>query len=277
MTSYFTSSRSLATLAAALVALVASPAAAGVQVLVIDGDGALHCMTPPSCDTAGTACIDVPGTSCVPLESPAGAENRCVAPALVQYCCSTADDCPMVDGVLGRCVAPTDATFGSGLCAYEMVPSCLEADPRTDAVIITSCFRTTSGAATGPYGTVPWAVGDCDGDGVANMMDMCVCDPTNMCTMERDAGIPADVDAGPVQPEDAGPPEMPIDAGSGAIDANVPATTGLDFRGSGGCACEAAGTRSAAGGPLAALLAIGGLVASRIRRRSRGRSAALSA
>lgn len=284
MASYFTSSPTLAGIAAVLVTLSASRAAASdIRVLTIDIDGAPHCETAPGCSMMGMTCDSPPGTMCIDLALP-GMVTRvpsCVAPALVRYCCAAATDCPILGGVTGRCIAPTpgDASFGFGLCAYTSVDPCLGAFGATDAEIIQMCFRTTAGDGTGPYGTVPFGVGDCDGDGMANDVDVCLCDPDNVC-VSTDAGVPVDPDGGTGDvdagaPIDAGPQEMPVDAGPSDFDANLPPGTGLDFRGAGGCTCEAASTHHSAGGTMAALLVLGGLL--RARRRSRGRSTRLSA
>lgn len=268
----FTHARMFAPLAAAFVALTASPAAA-FQVLTLDAAGAPSCVEAPGCDpTVGPVCDGADTMTCTALTLPPGpdAVYFCVDPVYVRYCCSTDSPCPTIDGTVGHCVLPTagDPSFGQGLCIYGLLPPpCLGTLGRTDAQIIAACFRPTLGSGSAPYGTVPWATGDCDGDGLGNGMDECVCDPSNLCTAV-DAGVP-ELDAGPPVEVDAATP--PPDAGPVGIDANLPPGTGLNFRGAGGC--DATHTRGADGGPLTALLTVIGVLCLRPRRRSRGRRA----
>lgn len=275
MPTHFASPRALATLAALFVTLAASPAAA-FRVLSLDPSGVPSCDAPVDCGTPGTTCDATPFTTCEALYYPGSMDfvNMCVAPDYVRYCCEADADCPVQGSVPGHCVLPRtgDPSFGSGLCAYGVVDRCLGAGPRSDGQIIAACFRTTAGESTAPYGTVPWASGDCDGDGMRNDTDVCLCDPGNTCRMSDggvdpvDAGMPIEPDAGDEQ--DAG--TAPFDAGTPDVDANLPPGTGLTFRGAGGLSCDLGHGRDDRGGALAALLALGGVLGWRLRRRSRG-------
>ncbi len=275
MPTHFASPRALATLAALFVTLAASPAAA-FRVLNISTAGTPSCDAPIDCVTPGTPCDLPSSTTCESLHYPGSADfvNMCVAPDYVRYCCETDADCPVQGTMPGRCVLPRlgDTSFGAGLCAYGVFEHCRGAGLRSDAQAIAACFRTTAGESTAPYGTVPWAYGDCDGDGMPNGTDVCLCDPGNTCRMSdggvdpSDAGMPVEPDAGPEQ--DAG--TVPFDAGTPDVDANLPPGTGLTFRGAGGLSCDLGHGRDDRGGALAALFAVGSLLGWRLRRRSRG-------
>ena len=276
MSPYFASPRPLAPLAAILALLFAAPAAAQqVRVLSIGADGAPHCDGPPGCPFTGGPCDAPLGTVCTPLTFNGAIDliPSCVAPELVRYCCEADLDCPVLGGVVGRCLGPSpgDSTFGSGICVYTPAHPCLNTGGRTDAQILAACFRTAEGLGTSPYGIVPWNQGDCDGDRIANGVDGCVCDASNTCAAP-DAGAPGP-DAGPAVEPDAGGAdagERPMDAGAAGFDANLPPGTGLDFRGEGGCACAAGGGRGTGGHAAGPLLALGAGLLAWGRRRSRG-------
>jgi hypothetical protein len=278
MSNLFAFRRALGALAAAVVALVASPAAAFTVLSFVNADGTTLtspiCIEAPACTTPSAPCDLPASTMCTELTYSTGTDvlNVCVAELYVRYCCQVPADCPMQGTLTGECVLPPagDTSFESGLCVYGTVPACLEPGARTAAQILSACFHGITGEGTAPYGTVPWAMGNCDGDSLTNGEEpsSCVCNSDPVCGTV-DAGPPADVDGG--APLDAGhnqdAGETPFDAGGVAIDANLPPGAGLDFRGSGGC--DAAHTRGASGGSLAGLLALAGVLAVRRRRGAR--------
>jgi len=274
MNPYFTSSRRFSQIAGVLIVLSASAAEAQPKALVITSDGP-SCEELDTCDGAGAECRML-REACVPTVYRDGSSrNLCVAVATVQYCCGEDSDCPLpaAGGGMATCVMPRDTTFGHGLCSYVDWDPCLGGLPGTSAELLQSCL-TPPGVALGPgpYGTVPFRLGDCDDDGIANGDDRgCVCDSSPECGISgldggmntQDAGEALDASA---NTDDAG--EVPaVDSGTADVDANLPPGTGLDFRGDGGCACEAGGVRATGTSGFAALLlTLSGLFAVRTRR-----------
>jgi hypothetical protein len=265
---YFASFRTLASVAAGFVVVAASVAEAQPKALFITSEGP-ECRTLEECPDPGEVC-GAAGEVCKATQYSDGSDaNVCVVFGTVQYCCETATDCPApsAGGRPATCVLPRDATFGHGLCSYVDWDPCLAELPLTDAELVRACFEPAMGVGTAPYGIVPLALGDCDGDGIANGAELgCICDPSSECgSGDRDGGMTTP-DAG-ANTMDAG--ELPpFDSGTGDVDANLPPGTGLDFRGAGGCACEAGDSRAIdARGSAALLLTLGALFAVRTRRR----------
>jgi len=271
-----TFSRALASLAAVVVVVVVSPATAQQALVIIDDAPSCEALQP--CTAPGMACSGSRGAVCKTLRSADGTSvNACVA-ADVVYCCAIAADCPLPSApgtAAGTCVGPRtgDSTFGHGLCSYGPWESCLAAFDGTDAELVQACFEPAMGTGTAPYGIVPFALGDCDGDDTPNGTDPCVCDSSATCGMSGiDGGMTTtDAGAGPdasTNAMDAG--ELPlVDFGAADVDANAPPGTGLDFRGAGGCACEVGSARATgtSGSAALLLLTLGGLLAVRTRRR----------
>lgn len=276
---YFAWSRTLASVAAVFVVLAASSAHAQ-EALVINASGP-ECQSLEQCKIPGTRCDGALGGTCETIALVDGSTKKiCVDRSTIVFCCEGpgAGDCPQPSAGMTEptCVGPRDGTFGRGLCSYSDWDACLTAATGTDAELIEACFQPPAGGTPplppGLYGTVPLAGGDCDRDGIENGDEPgCVCDRAPECASVdggmsgTDAG--ADLDAG-ANTQDAG--ELPpFDSGSADIDANLPPGAGLDFRGAGGCACEAGGARaSGPSGSAALLLTLGGFLALCARRRS---------
>jgi len=279
MNPYFTSSRRFSQIAGVLIVLSASAAEAQPKALVITSDGP-SCEELDTCDGAGAECRML-REACVPTVYRDGSSrNLCVAVATVQYCCGEASDCPLpaADGGMATCVMTRDAMFGHGLCSYVDWDPCLRDSLLSDADLVRKCFEPPMGVdpVPSPYGIVPFALGDCDGDDTPNGTDPCVCDNSATCGMSGiDGGMTTtDAGAGPdasTNTMDAG--ELPpFDFGTADVDANLPPGTGLDFRGDGGCACEVGGVRATGTSGFAALLlTLSGLFAVRTRRRRKAR------
>ncbi len=121
---------------------------------------------------------------------------------------------------------------------------------------------------------VPWAEGDCDGDGTPNGEE--IAEGTELCPATLpDAGIPGGdagtiggdagfaADAGPRG--DAGPrPDAGSSPDGGAMNADASPDIPVAFGGGGGCVCRAAPSR---GGSLAWLLVFGAGALALLRRR----------
>lgn len=270
----FPSIHALAALSATAIVLAVSPAAAitPITVLNIDADGIPTCEVAVPCEPDVPICPAFYDSACWSLTTGRGeTSNICVAAAVVTYCCTTSDDCPSVDGMAAGCLGPTmgDPTFPHGLCAYGPAPQCFTDGRRGDATVIADCFR-IAGHASAPYGTVAWRSGNCDGDTESNGTDPCPCDDPNTCV---DAGV-TEPDAGTTEPDagttdpDAG--TVPFDAATMDVDAYSLPGAGLEFRGAGGFACDLGHGRDTPDGTLAALVALGGALGWRLRRRSRG-------
>ena len=276
MNPYFASSRRFSQIAGVLIVLSASAAEAQPKALVITAAGP-DCVELEPCAGPGASCR-APTERCVPTSYSGGSSdsNLCVAVATVQYCCGEDSDCPLpaAGGGMATCVMPRDTTFGHGLCSYVDWDPCLRDSLISDADLVRKCFEPPMGVdpVPSPYGIVPVALGDCDGDGIANGDDRgCVCDSSPECGISgldggmntQDAGEALDASA---NTDDAGE-VPPVDFGTGDVDANLPPGTGLDFRGDGGCACEAGGVRATGTSGFAALLlTLSGLFAVRTRR-----------
>ncbi len=278
-TSLCTFSRALASLAAVVVVLVVSPATAQQALVIIDDAPSCEALQP--CTAPGTVCTGPLGGVCTALSyAEGGTVKACIAPDVV-YCCATGADCPLLVGTpAGACVGPRtgDLTFGHGLCSYGPWESCLAAFDGTDAELVQACFEPAVGSGSAPYGIVPFALGDCDGDDTPNGTDPCVCDNSATCEMSGIDGGMTNTDAG-AGPDagsdtDAGANSIdagelpPFDLGTRDVDANLPPGAGLDFRGDGGCVCEAGGVRATGtSGSAALLLTLSGLFALARRRR----------
>lgn len=176
------------------------------------------------CCVEGSGMFDCPvGSSCSMIGSGGGSVPGICTGSARSYC---VDSTAIPDGALSAILS----------CIVLPAPPCVVPRPLR------------------PPNPVPFAMGDCDGDGIANELDAnpCIVDvPTcsdggvpdasttpDAGTIARDAG--GNADAGPPD-QDAG--DVPVDAGSLAMDAaTIP--PGITFRGAGGCACNVAGNDS---------------------------------
>jgi len=199
---------------AALVALLL-PAAAGAQDfrLVREDPSTFACVSMQACDVAGDACnpggLVLDGDVCTAL--PDGSGQACMRPGTPDpneiFCCATSDDCGVLpSGHVGTCVpfsVESDAGL-VGVCNYGLYEYC--GDPGTiDPGVVRACLTDSlSGNLLQDYRN-----GDCDGDGIPNVNDPCICDVTNSC----------------LGPSDGGPI---FDAGTGG-------SRGPSFTGAGGC------------------------------------------
>ncbi len=220
------------------------------------------CTTDGACET-GESCVFVPGDEtsrhCTRTTG-ASRDIYCCNPEHGSYACApTGGTCTTVADEIAVCVDPEDPRelcvegWGSGA--------------------LTSCFVSLTGAPTRD-----WLQGDCDRDGVKNGIERtgCVCDADPACGVEPDAGVPdagaaadggANIDAGSTDDRDSGP-AVGLDAGarSDAGSGDVSRDPGhFDYRGSGGCTCQAADPGSAA---TWLLLGFAVLVGRALRRRA---------
>lgn len=176
--------------------------------------------------------------------------NVCASIATTDtQCCLLAAGCERTGGT---CMAVT-ASWGYCVGGPPPPTTCPDGP-------LASCFQRTS-----------WDDGNCDGDELLNKDELpgCVCDADENCGDGADGG---GVDGGPVRTRDggasttdAGNEEMKRDAG----DTGRLAVDSWDYRGSGGCTCDASST-----GADAAWLAVGLAVALGARRRKRTRQCA---
>jgi hypothetical protein len=244
------------------------------------GEGGLECAPLKPC-TGDTDCMTQPGTVCSQVALPGGSSvppgRFCVDPDGTRFCCAAPIDCPVRDGVRSLCLNPPSMTIDIGVCAYgdeldfDFCGRAADTLMRSPTQLLRDCFTAPMGTMT-PFGTTPFAGGDCDGDGQANATDRCPCNPANTCE-RADAG-PPETDASVVA-TDGGTSEVDggvIDLGAVTPPMDAAATRGPDFRGGGGCACRAAPEARTTGTMRmlpAALL--GGLVVTLRARRRRAR------
>jgi hypothetical protein len=141
-----------------------------------------------------------------------------------------------------RLVGEAGRELDFGVCVYEFAfcaPAMGRAAP-LDAEVVARCLGPlgcrSDGSRPEPYGLESWMNGDCDCDGRKNGGDSDPCLPLD--------GGPSDaavVDA--AAEEDAGEP-LGADLGAAPeMDAGLPSGFGIDFRGGGGCTCDAVGSR----------------------------------
>jgi hypothetical protein len=272
----------------AFFALARVPKASAQLALQRSPEGRLVCAMLKTC-ARDADCATRPGTSCRELALPSGSSvppaNFCIDPEGTRFCCANPVDCPVRDGVRSVCINPPSMTVDTGVCAYgdeidfDFCGRAAGTLMRSLTELLRDCFTAPEGTMT-PFGTTPFAGGDCDGDGLVNAADPCPCNPTNACeradagipetdagTSDTDAGRP-DADAGVVT-SDAGPPES--DAGAPDLGVVTPpfdaaTTRSPEFRGGGGCACRAIPSADPMGLPLTALFSVLALVL-RARRR----------
>lgn len=195
------------------------------------------------------------GIDCRPYD---GCSGTCALPhdmCLSDICTATSADgrdynCCHTESASDDCSGATCDPIGDtgfGVCSDRM-------DDRPRACggdeITAACFDGAS-----------WENGDCDGDDLLNAADPepCVCDPSSPCGMDAGGGGDSGMN---VSGPDGGASEL--DAGP----APPAADDGWDYRGSGGCTCDAASS----GGDVA-WLAVGVAVALGARRRRRSRLA----
>ena len=262
-TSSFDSARAIGRVVAVGLMMVAVPAAAGPPEVVTLESGAPQCVSTMDCSSAPTDCpADGPICNAFTFPGSGGRGSACVDVVTAVYCCNSDDDCPD-DGTLGlaTCVDPSggDPSLDVRICVYPGVDLC-RGRGVLDAEALDRCF--VNGIGTAPYGLVPWAFGDCDGDAAPNGTDACPCDPSPGCGPDLDGGV--GIDAGPTVEMDLGVP---------AFDASIPPGQGLNYRGGGGCVCAAGGSpRHTTRHAGLALLALGAIFAFRRHHTSRGRS-----
>ena len=217
----------------AVLLCLASTAHAQRGRLVNDGTG-FRCEYYDSCEAGGVAC-----------ETDHCLDSECVNALTLasEYaCCGDGAGCP--EGS----TCDNSGGFDFGICTDEARPTC-------DHSVAADCFAGTS-----------WDDGDCDGDGIKNVEETAGCECMDARSKESedvcrpDAGMPMTLrDAGTDDVVDSGP--NPFDAGTDAP--KPPRADALDYRGSGGCTCDAG---SAGSEPMWLLLGIAVLAGRRMRR-----------
>lgn len=153
-------------------------ASAQAEVMILDfSDGdpqcrvfaGSDCVNDASCG-AGFACRDF------------GADGRVCVPRTALFCCGEGSACPTGDPVATACT-PVSSVSGSG-------DLCLPAERYCDAELtlerVVAC-HTVPGSATRP---VPYAQGDCDGDGLSNIEEANA--GTDVCVAPTDIGVQGD-------------------------------------------------------------------------------------
>ncbi len=239
--------------------LVASAAHAQPLMLVRLDSGELTCQGLDECDSAATSCASGAGT-CSRFGTITD-RTFCGNGVDTFLCCSSdgmgsADADCMIDGVSGRCImdlGPSVSAMVPGVCIFgegtEAPTFCVD-DSVPAKEWIERCLTTPAGEPTSN-----WSDGDCDGDHATNAEDLrCggVCDPTNTPTAgmmgcgpdagatDGGLGVDGSIDGGAV---DAGTPDtgrgdaVGGDGSSGLGDSDSSDPT--NFRGAGGCACDA--------------------------------------
>lgn len=208
-----------------------------------------YCLTEPDCDAEPVA------RTCRETQ---GGESFCIGPEEA-LCCLAGDvraGCPLVEGYDVHCVAvPAGPSIlvseGASFCIYDPAGDTTCADLAAESPeLALACHSIDEGGVTSPVAAQD---GDCDRDGVPNVLDEAPCD--RMIPGLSDAGA----DGGGAPGLDAG---TSVDAGA-RRDAGA---TMYDYRGSGGCAVVALRPGHAAGGPLLLVLGLTTFVIARARR-----------
>lgn len=252
-----------ATLLGVLALLAGSSSARAQGVLARGADGEVACVPGDAHTHLGAICD---GLSCpaprVCLEVP-GLGARCLDPANEIACfpgSEGCDACPLIStGADPESCRVVDLPAGRhALCFYSGGLLCLGEATRDIGACLPEIGDTPSIAA-----------GDCDGDGVVNAADRCLCEsaPGSADGCAFDGGAP--IDAGSLEPIDAAVP----DAGGDELDASAALDAAQEaalpsFRGGGGCTCGV--HRATRGGaPLAMVLFVLAVARRSSRRRSR--------
>lgn len=196
-----------------------------------DGDGQPNADDPDPCvrpDGRG----HWSGGECKPVPTACRLDESCEVGGVSGTCMETAD------GAGVRCVP--ERADGLLYCALEgsVCPAGTEPvsiEGRTSLCLPSTCpddgLHCVDGSETGAAEYVPFAQGDCDGDGTPNAADATPCSDS---AEPADGGATA-ADAGPAPDVDGGPPGS-FDAGAEPTDPSTP----LSFNGGGGCVCRAA-------------------------------------
>lgn len=226
-----------------------------------DGTGTVACEESLGCASMEECRAGLfPTAYCLDLDDENPGTTYCQPPCATVFFCDPEEVCPVLSGIGGECW-PSSVEGGRSICRYPPGTRrtyCVDLGAVISAETFFKCHHVPG---TDDRASSSYDFGDCDGDGCPNIDDHGPCDPLTIppgcgprelpdeCAFSiadggvasGDGGVMASRDGGTIS-GDAAPPPMDgavaRDAGASVIET---AALDWDYRGSGGCTCDAEG------------------------------------